>query len=223
MKFFLRYLLAIILIAGIAEAGVAQKEHRKRARTAIKELKKGILIVTIPTFQKKIDMLKSLIKREAHTRKRLYLEEELAKAKQGRDLAPNQIKESFRLHYDFSAVLFIDDTASTHLKKGNYENIIFDTTAINLKEQNFFVHKPSVLQTSNLARIAIVDKHFVPLEPPFPHVIRIHYSIKDYYYSKYTYVFGERYVKALNKEFWNYYESADRKKWWHLFTREWKE
>lgn len=222
MKAFLRYLLAIILIIGIANEGIAQKEHRKRARAAIKELKEGILIVTIPTFQKKIDTLESLIKREKREKKRLWLAEELAKAKRARDIGPIQIKENFRLYYDFSAVLFMDDTSSVHLKKGNYENVFLNAESVNLEARNFFIHKPSVLQTSNLVRIATVDKHFVTLEPPFPHIIRIHYSIKDTYFSKYNDVFGERYVKALNREFWNYYAKADQRKWWHLFTREWK-
>lgn len=223
MKVFLKYLLTLILIVGIANAGIAQKKHRKRARTAIKELKGGILVVTIPTFQKKIDTLESLIKREEKEKKRLWLAEELAKAKRVRDISPVQIKKSFRLYYDFSEVLFIDDTSSIHLKRGNYKNIAVNNESINLEERNFFVHKPSVLQTSNQARIVTVDKNFVPLEPPFPHIKRILYNTLKYsYYSKYDEVFGEQYVKALNQKFWDYYAVSDERKWWHLFTREWK-
>jgi len=223
MKLFLKYLLVVTLIVGISEVGIAQKKHRQRARTAIKELKEGILIVTIPTFQKKIDTLESLIKREDNEKERLWLGEQLAKTKKESNLAPTQIQESFRLYYDFSEVLFMEDTSTTHLKSGNYKNIFLNQGNVNLKGRNFFVHKPSVLRTSNLLRDATVDKDFVPLEPPFPHIFRRRNSIKDYYDPKEKYVFGERYVKTLNRQFWNYYANADNRKWWHLFTREWAE
>ena len=116
MKYFLKCFLAIILIVGISEVGISQKEHRKRARAAIKELKEGILIVSIPTFQKKIDTLESLLKRETNEKKRLWLTAELTKAKNESNIAPAQIQENFRMHYDFSEVLFMDDTSGTHLK-----------------------------------------------------------------------------------------------------------
>jgi len=223
MKLFFKYLIVIILILGFADVSSAQKEHRKRARTAIKELKEGVLIVSIPTFQKKIDTLESLIKREENEKKRLWLAEQLAKAKKESDLAPTQIQESFGMYYDFSDVLFMDDTSGTHLKRGNYKNIFLNQEAVNLDGRNFFVHKPSVLQTSNLLRDATVDKNFVPLEPPFPHIFRRRNSIIHYYDPKEEYVFGSNYVKTLNQQFWTYYANADKRKWWHLFTQEWKE
>ncbi len=222
MKYFLKCFLAIILIVGISEVGISQKEHRKRARKAIKELKEGILIVSIPTFQKKIDTLESLLKRETNKKKRLWLTEELTKAKNESNIAPTQIQESFRKHYDFSEVLFMDDTSGTHLKSGNYKNIFLNKEDGNLEGRNFFVHKPSVLRTSNLAKDATVDKDFIPLESPFPHIYRRDYN-KGKNDRKEKSIFGAEYVKTLNQQFWNYYANADERKWWHFLTREWKE
>ena len=172
MNIFIRTCLLSILFFGVLETGIAQKEHRKRARKAIKELNEGVLIVSIPTFQKKIDTLKHLLKQDISEREEAFLNSELEKTEKYRNIAPQQIQEAFGVNYNFSRVLFMYDTSSIYLRKGNYNNIFLnENTNTNLEEENFFILKPGVLRTSNRYKNAIiVDKHFTPLEPPFPNI-----------------------------------------------------
>lgn len=180
---------------------LAKQEALDSARANISLLKRNTLVVRLKTGHKKAEILKKLLESPTLSEKyrkryQRMLDQTISRTK----LENEHLRNAFLLHYHFSKVMFMPDTAATSLKKGVRKGIFYNEkleldTSLTLTG-NYFVayHESSDSHSSRHTAkegLRIVDKNYQPLKYPFPSTIsrpvwgwfvlgRDEYSAKDH-------------------------------------------
>lgn len=155
----------VTLLFFIHSSAFAQfsKHSKQTARENIKQLKEGALFVRLKTSELKIKALK-----------------ERGMQKEAEEIRINQEKENkaianaFKLNYTFSKVYFFYSNNSTEVKEGRYRQYIMnsDLLADSSFTGNFLVGEFDESQ-NELEAFFIKDKHYMPLDNPFPFLIKL--------------------------------------------------
>lgn len=166
-----------ISIGSILEA----QETQVTAVENLERLQEGVLIVRIPSYQKKLD---TLAKRAENTK--LSSEQQDRARRQWETVKEESKAEAlilqsvFSNHFDFAKVLFMYDKDSDRLSKGEREGFFLGKnltpSATVLNTSSFFVLDLGYTDPSNSTRtyaFMIKDQGFNPLRPPFPSAQRI--------------------------------------------------
>lgn len=140
-----------------------------RAEDAIKALKNGVLIVSIPSNDKKITHLKKLVATTGGTQKARF-ESLLQATIDETQKNAREIVNAVDSVYKFSPVLYMYDTAAHDLKKGIISGCFLDKslnpdTAISLNGRPYLVFKQNPFEDNWL----VTDANLEVLQPPFPY------------------------------------------------------
>lgn len=219
-------LITFLLILGNINEGTAQEEQSAReiryekARGMVKELKEGILIVRLPSEQKKIQELERLaaLEESSNNMKKQY-KKSIKTIIKDRDESNKALVAAFSSVYDFSEVLFFYDTASVAIKEGRQTGFVNSSLkedpTINLNNKAFYVLRQGGLDASTstgLDAIVVMDNQFVDLQRPFPYYVRIRGFMqvfkKIFSPGKGSERTAIELVERLNEQLWVFYEGG---------------
>ena len=158
------------------------KERKKIAAEQIKKLREGVLVVRLPSNQRKIDALQALIDGgELNEKDQQRMEGQLNETIENTRKANKRIITGFNQHYNYSEVVFMLDTAVHALKRGQHTDIFLNDSlvldpAIKLKGRDFFILRFGKLSQENstgFQAIILSDANFKDLYKPLPYFVRI--------------------------------------------------
>ena len=188
------YLVFLFLLATITTIQ-AQNEN-----TAISLLKEGTLLVKLPSYQKKLQILTQQLQQTTKKRAKKRLQKQLTQTRIDRDTMSNRMQRAFQRWYDFSAVqILVEDTALTT-----------DSTQFYLRYG--FTDRST---TAGVEAWIITDFQFKDLAAPFPYYVpvkswsrKIPSAVEGE--DRSSSVSREEYVVyRLNQRLWSYYESKN--------------
>jgi len=157
-------LFTFLLICITYSASAQFSKHTKQnAKENIKQLKEGALFIRLKTSELKINALK-----------------ERGREKEAEEIRINQEKENkaiagaFKHNYTFSKVYFFYSNHSTEVKEGRYRQHLMnaDLQIDSSFAGNFLVGEFDESQ-NELKAFFIKDKNYVPLDNPFPFLIKL--------------------------------------------------
>ncbi len=171
--------LPIFLMAQPAEEEVSP---RRKAMDNVEALKKGVLIVRLPSNAKKIKALSDLqntpgLKPKVKSRVSRKLETTIAEGQSDN----RTMVAIFREKYLFSELCFIYDTAVVQLKKGITDGYFLNDAleidpGISIAGKNWFslyIGYLDATQQSGAEAFILTDSSLNELPPPFPTAIRL--------------------------------------------------
>lgn len=183
-----------ILFLMITTAIFAQKEVEiERSKTAIANLKKGALIIRLPSNHKKLAAMRKSANAEnvgEGTKERLlYLIQE-TEEKTMRDA--KLFTASFAKTYNFSPYYLMWDYSLDSLKTGIKKGYFLDENLnrnpnIELKEDEFLTLRHGLSKNQGLESFIVTDKEFGDLEKPFPRYFRLNtfkYFFNSLFFAK---------------------------------------
>lgn len=146
-----------------------QADQLQRAENAIRALKNGVLIVSIPSNDNKITHLKKLVATTGGAQK-VRFESLLQATIDETKKTAIEIVSAVDSNYKFSPVLYIYDTAVIDLKRGVFSGIFLDKSlkadpSISLNGRSYLVLKQNPFEDNWL----VTDTALEVLQSPFPY------------------------------------------------------
>lgn len=155
------FLLLLMSLTAIGQSNLAE------AKTKLKQLKEGVILVRLFTNDAKISGLEAAGKTM-----------EARKAAEQQQRENKDILLSFSQVFQFCPVYFFYSTDSEDIRNGNFEGKVFDAslTLISPTEIKGTVFTAEFSETQNLGieGLIIMDSQLFPLEAPFPFYQRKH-------------------------------------------------
>ncbi len=190
---------------------------REQAREDIVALKQGWLIVRLPTFRKKLEVIN---KRLADPDTNLATKGRLIKTKKEikaeRDTIRRNLRLTFNKHYRFSKLAFIDDSCTLKLKYGDTAGCLRDKwheldPNIKIGDQPFYFARygeTSYETTTGVYAIVLTDRNFKDLGKPFPYYSRAELEEQEGIMKRVRKIFGKKRhdpAQKLNRKLFQFY------------------
>lgn len=141
----------------------------------IEDLKEGVLVVRLKSNNRKINALQESIAKNPNDNDNLKRQLKLAKAESKQE--GKAIIQAFKAEYSFSEVVFMHDTASMALKKGQRKGLFLDEKLEKLPdlslENRFLCLLASGKSASGAEGFKILDATLEELPQPFPSFVRL--------------------------------------------------
>lgn len=177
------FLLALLMCYSTTNLSAQTDEMRPKteAKTAIQDLKKGVLIVRLPSHAKKIAAMEDLMKNKKVSKSnKENLKKQITLTKKETQLRNLAIVKGFKTAYDFSDVLFIYDHNTKAIQEGQATGVFLDKRlkvdeSLDLNNRSYLFArfgKTDVNTTTGVEGIIITDKNLVDLGKPFPAYVR---------------------------------------------------
>ena len=204
----------ILLVTFLFSGCIAVKYHdyastnKQTAVQTIQQLKQGTLLVVIPSFQKKEELLKSIAKRSRKNRREN--KQKLLQLYAERQIQQEALIQSFINHYSFSNMLFIPDSLVDNLEAG-IEGYYF---------LNEFARIDSTIHISNSNPIKLVQQfdqewqikignHMIP--NPFPNYYVYRNGLYGFLGNESYEKMYERVAMVFQKRFEQFFINPDRR------------
>lgn len=131
MFYFLLALFGVFTLLSHSAEAQSEKERFEIARTEIKNLKEGFLLVRLQTRYNSLETIRERGMEEKADQMAAELKAE-----------NDQIIQAFQDEYDFSPVYFFNSEDSKHILQGNYDEVTFfdydrDSVKLDLSSDNF--------------------------------------------------------------------------------------
>lgn len=137
--------------------------------TCIKELRKGTLIIRIPTNKTKIDTLTAMVGRSTDPKSKERAQKQLNQAIEERDSLFADYIYAFKNNYDFSAVGYIYDYEARDLNTAHYYNMEEEEIAVaDLSEKPLFYVFFERTSDSKIDALVIYNRNLQKIPDPFP-------------------------------------------------------
>lgn len=137
--------------------------------TCIKELRKGTLIIRIPTNKPKIDTLTAMLSRSTDHKKKDQIEKQLNQAIQERDTLFADYINAFKNNFDFCTVGYIFDYEAKDLNAANYYNLEHELIAVaDLSEKPLYYLYFDRTSDSKIDALVIYNRNIQEIPSPFP-------------------------------------------------------
>lgn len=155
---------------------------KRQAFEAAKTLKEGVLVVCLPSNDKKIKALSALLDNpQVNDNEKMRIRKQLETTKSESRSDNLTTITAFRQEYRFSEVYFAYDTAIVHLRKGTIDghflNDALETAPdVSLAGKTWFVLRigyTDATQSSGAEAFILADSSMKELQPPFPAAIRL--------------------------------------------------
>ena len=179
-----RYLLCVFLLFATLGATAQSGEtldpegDQARAEAAIKTLREGVLLVRLPSHQKKAAALQRLLDSpEVDESRKNAIRRELESTLAEASYRNRRLIQAFGRYYDFSPVLFLYDTGSTAVADGQRAGMFLDDSlridpALGFGEEPFFFARIGYTDETSSSGAAdaliLSDRNFGDLSDPFP-------------------------------------------------------
>ncbi|MEY4905065.1 MAG: hypothetical protein RLZZ292_2880 [Bacteroidota bacterium] len=155
---------------------------QENVKQVISDLKKGVLMVRLPTNSNKQKAIEGYLQDPKLTPiEQVRWEKELASTKEDTKLLTTRIVEAIAKRYTFSNYTFIYDTAVGALLKGNTKGLFFDknlvSTNLSLENTPFFLLKYGKM--TNSTGFIVANKDNQDLDKKW--AISIHLSQGEFY------------------------------------------
>lgn len=169
-------LCSIFLWMGNAQAQ-GQPATATSAKTAIKSLKNGMLVMRLVSNSRKIEALEKLVQSASSDGAKARYSRMLDDTRQETQNQNRWMVTAFQQHYSFSKVVFMYDNATQAFKSGTRKGIFLDPNsleidpAISLDTDTFFVAWYGVIpsdEASSVEGINVADSAMQELKYPFP-------------------------------------------------------
>lgn len=150
--------------------------------SAIKELRKGTLIVRLPSNQRKMKALKEALEKDDNSSQReKWLQRELEATQEETQTFNNTMFRAFGEAYDFSAVQFTYDYLTPELKAGNFQGNLLNeelepSSAIALEKSPAFIlsfGRTNKDYSDGVEAMVILGEQLKSPPPPFPYYQRL--------------------------------------------------
>ena len=168
------------------------EERQANALEAIKDLKAGVLIIRLPTLQRKIEELTRLSESEKLSKgQRKRYGKLLRQAMEERDRDRKAYMDAFNELYTFSEVLYTSDTSTLTLKRGVESGYFLNEQmevepSISIAGRPYFIMKMGTIQQkdnlSGVEAALILNRDFELMRSPFPFYAKTKpfgYAFKD--------------------------------------------
>ncbi|MFM9949833.1 MAG: hypothetical protein ACKV1O_17995 [Saprospiraceae bacterium] len=155
---------------------------RRQAFEAAKALKEGVLVVCLPSNNKKIKALSALLDNpQVNENEKMRIRKQLETTESESRSDNLTTITAFRQEYRFSEVYFAYDTAIVQLRKGindgHFLNDALETDPkVSLAGKNWFVLRigyTDATQSSGAEAFILSDSSLNELQPPFPAAVRL--------------------------------------------------
>jgi len=208
-------LLLFSLLIFASQLMSAQKANNRysriqKANEQFEVLETGFLIIALPSKQKKITAIESLLEEDEMSEKsRKVMEKRLEQARQEQQDQGIQIQSAIRSNYTLGASLFIFQHHIDELLALNRDGIFLDESlkpdfGINLDDKAFLLLKFGPVGASKMDAIYLVNQDLELIPSPFPSPIRFNslgYMMDRVFASSGAFEENlERVIKRLNKK-----------------------
>ncbi len=137
--------------------------------TCIKELRKGTLIIRIPTNKPKIDTLTAMVSRSTDPAKKDRLEKQLNEAIEERDSLFADYMFAFKNNFDFCTVGYMYDYDAKDLNTAHYYNLEEQEIAVaDLSEKPLFYLYFERTTDSKIDALVVYNRSIRQIPGPFP-------------------------------------------------------
>lgn len=171
----------LITLVSLWGSSLAGQATEKNAASSLQQLKESVLVVRLPSHANKLAALADLAANEAiSTEERARAKAQWEKTQADAQAEAMVIQASFNNYFDYAPVLFMYDSATSQLTKGERSGFFLDknlepSTAV-LENTSFFVLDIGYTDPSNSSRsfaFIIKDQSYQPIPAPFPYAQRI--------------------------------------------------
>lgn len=181
-KIGLLFLFFLSVYAMNAQMIVSEKAYQE-ARAHLNNLQEGVLVVNLPTNNKKLKVLKDILDRNPNDKKAKKNYDKLKVDTKALQIA---MTIAYQESYSFSKVYFMPDTMGHALRDGIREGIFVDdqlnlSSDIELEDNNYYlayIGMPSTSISTGKKSLLIEDKKGNLLAAPFPYATPL-YSFLD--------------------------------------------
>ena len=201
--------IVVCAVLGLVLSGIhIAKAQSAFADLAITNLHDGYLIVRFPTYQAKIDTLKSMITRTSDEGTRKRLQKSLDETIMERDTFFNQYTRAFKAKYNFSKVAYFFDKDARDLNTASYYNMDGERISVgDLSENKIFYLYFERTEDSKIDAMVIYDRMQNKLRSPFPNNFAqsgfnfLFIGISTHNYPSWR-------VDKMNKRLWKYFNEV---------------
>lgn len=191
----------IILLLLSAGSLVAQSMEPE---TCIKELRKGTLIIRIPTNKPKIDTLTAMVGRSTDPKSKERTEKQLQQAIEERDTLFSDYVHAFKNNYDFSAVGYIYDYDARDLNTAHYYNVEGEEIAVaDLSEKPLFYLYFERTSDSKIDALVVYNRNLQKIPNQFPNDFS-RGGLNTLFLKLSGKKFADWRVRKINDQFYNY-------------------
>ena len=169
----------------ITNAQNLKKEQIKRAAQHAVQLREGVLIVRIQTFNNKINALERLVKN--HPTNKRY-KKQLEETQIEKKALKKATIRAYLENYSYSELLFMPDTAAKSFFNGVRKGIFLNSetfeidNSIELEEKSFvyltYIGEPPVATSNGKRSVLIANAENQLISPPFPYATPLYSFIQ---------------------------------------------
>jgi hypothetical protein len=157
--FFILLLFSVNILAG----------QSMEPETCIKELRKGTLIIRIPTNKAKIDTLTAMSARSTDPQKKERIDSQLNQAIEERDRLFADYITAFKSNFDFCNVGYIFDHEAKDLNTANYYNLDGELISVaDLSEKPLYYLYFDRTSDSKIDALVLYNRNIQEIPSPFP-------------------------------------------------------
>ncbi|HEX5112650.1 MAG TPA: hypothetical protein VFV79_07375 [Saprospiraceae bacterium] len=175
---------------------------------AISNLHDGYLIVRFPTYQSKIDTLKSMIARSSDEGTKKRLQKSLDDTVTDRDTFFKQYTGAFKAKYNFSKAAYFFDKDARDLNTATYYNMEGERISVgDLSENQLFYLYFERTEDSRIDAMVIYDRMQNKLRPPFPNNFA-QAGFNFLWIGVSTHNYPSWRIDKMNKRLWKYFNEV---------------
>jgi hypothetical protein len=174
--------IALVFLFTAPAFGQSQEDWEEAAKTAIRELQEGTLLVRLPSRKRKIEAMEQVLSQYGpEDKRRPRLEKLLRITREEAETFNRNMTMAFRDSFDFAEVRFFYDYNTPEIKAGETAGLLLNEDlkadpAITLPDQPTYIlgfGQTNKDYSDGLEAMFIMSSDFERMAPPFPYYQRL--------------------------------------------------